>query len=31
MFGTLKTGKDVTVSFEISMKHLIRQASVSLE
>lgn len=31
MFGTLKTGKDVTVSFEINMKHISKQASVSLK
>ena len=31
MFGTLKTGKDVTVSFEISMKYLGGESSVSLK
>ena len=31
MFGALKTGKDVTVSFEISLKHLSGQSNVSLK
>jgi len=31
MFGTLKTGKEVTVSFEISMKNLSGESNVSLK
>ena len=30
MFGTLKTGKDVTVSFEIRLRHLGEESNVSL-